>query len=106
MPTKSFRDRAGSHSLYGPTSTQATRNARVCTNRRNAAISGPCARQVFSDLAYLLTTKRHLVERVVPGTRVSVTGVVTVFRSAPSSEIGAAHIQRTYLHVWHSTSFF
>lgn len=42
---------------------------------------------------------RNLVERVVPGTRVSVTGVVTVFRTAPSSEIGAAHIQRTYIQV-------
>lgn len=57
-------------------------------------------------IALTLMNFRHLVERIVPGTRVSVTGVVTVFRTAPSSEIGAAHIQRTYLQVnWCCTSY-
>eukprot|EP01127_Copromyxa_protea_P005303 TRINITY_DN1524_c1_g3_i1.p1 TRINITY_DN1524_c1_g3~~TRINITY_DN1524_c1_g3_i1.p1 ORF type:complete len:742 (+),score=152.45 TRINITY_DN1524_c1_g3_i1:29-2227(+) len=46
-----------------------------------------------------LILDRNLVEKVVPGTRVSVTGIVTVFRTAPSAEVGAAHIQRTYLQV-------
>jgi len=46
-----------------------------------------------------LVLDRNLVGRAVPGTRVTVMGILTIYRVAAIREVGAANIRHTYLQV-------
>uniref|UniRef100_A0A6B2L1Q7 DNA replication licensing factor MCM5 n=1 Tax=Arcella intermedia TaxID=1963864 RepID=A0A6B2L1Q7_9EUKA len=48
----------------------------------------------------LLVVERNLVERIVPGSRITATGTYTIYKSAASRQIGATAVRHPYLQAY------